>query len=208
MLRTNVQKSQLKVTVDGKEAVCKNLDCDYIYVAPVGEITSFSFDASTNKVTINGDLSSIVDPTTDIRSIEFAKSKCALDDGSFSSSSLTCTLEQTKTCGSHLPILTTKKGIIPVQSSVATEDIDCSISSVIPSTEINLLGFDNLTISGTNLPSSIHNNEISIVFTDTQSTKCIPQVSSTTELVCLTQPFDKVASPSQSYGMVITINGL
>jgi hypothetical protein len=121
MLRTNVKKTQLRVTVNGTEAVCKNLNCDYIYTPPVGEITSFSFDATNNQVTINGNLSSIIDATTDIRSIEFAKSPCKLDEGSVTNNSLTCTLERTKTCGNHLPILTTKMGIIPVLDSLTPE---------------------------------------------------------------------------------------
>jgi hypothetical protein len=73
---------------------------------------------------------------------------------------------------------------------------------------LNLLGYDNLTITGTNLPWDVSKNEISITFTDTQSTKCIPQVSTSTDLVCLTQPFDKATSAGQTYSMTITINGL
>merc|ERR1719498_1932677 len=101
MLRTNVAKTQLRVTVNGTEALCKNLNCGFIYTPPVGNITAFTFDAATNKVAITGDLSNITNITTDLSSIEFAKSPCTLDDGTFTNTSLTCTLDRTKTCGSH-----------------------------------------------------------------------------------------------------------
>jgi len=46
LLRTYETKPQLDITVDGLPAVCRNLDCDFAYVDPVGEITSFTFNPS------------------------------------------------------------------------------------------------------------------------------------------------------------------
>lgn len=51
-LYTNETKPQIKVTVDGLEAVCASLLCDYNYVPVVATIDDFSL--SGNVLTITG----------------------------------------------------------------------------------------------------------------------------------------------------------
>jgi hypothetical protein len=43
MLRTYETKPQIKVQVGDYPAVCKNLECDYHYIEPVGLITNFTY---------------------------------------------------------------------------------------------------------------------------------------------------------------------
>ena len=71
---------------------------------------------------------------------------------------------------------------------------------------MNLLGNDNLTISGTKFPYDLTTSTVQINFTDAGTTGCIPQWSNSTELVCLTQEFDPSLAGT-SVGMTIIING-
>jgi hypothetical protein len=53
-------------------AVCHNLTCDFTYLEPVGEITSFTFDETTSKLVITGtELPSDIET---IRYVQFALS--------------------------------------------------------------------------------------------------------------------------------------
>ena len=62
MLRTYETEPQLIVTVNNLPAVCHNMTCDFTYVAPVGEVTSFTFDQSTSKLVLTGtELPSVID---------------------------------------------------------------------------------------------------------------------------------------------------
>jgi hypothetical protein len=99
-------------------------------------------------------------------------------------------------------------GLIPVKSDVAKTQIDCTITAIAPATDLNVLGFDNLTITGTNFPRYLTDNTIDIEFSNTQKTKCLAQVSDSTKLVCLSQRFDKVANLNEELTMKVTINGL
>jgi len=99
-------------------------------------------------------------------------------------------------------------GLIPVKSDVTKIQVDCTITSIAPSTDLNVLGFDNLTITGTNFPRYLTDNTIDIEFSNTQKTKCLAQVSDSTKLVCLTQRFDKVANLNEALTMKVVINTL
>jgi hypothetical protein len=72
------------------------------------------------------------------------------------------------TCGDHLPILTSALGIIPTAASVAAKTITGVVSGAIPNTGLNLLGGDNITISGTYLPHNLETSTVAIKFSDTQ----------------------------------------
>jgi hypothetical protein len=68
-LHTVETSPQVIVTVDGVEAVCASLNCNYNYVAPLAEITSFSYSGTT--LTITG--TNI--PTT-VNSVKFSNIDC------------------------------------------------------------------------------------------------------------------------------------
>lgn len=44
---TKANKPQVTVAVDGVPAACKNLNCDYMYVAGDASVTNFSVSGST-----------------------------------------------------------------------------------------------------------------------------------------------------------------
>lgn len=170
-LRTYETEPQVLVTVNGEPAVCHNLTCGFKYIEPTGEITSFTFDESTKKLVITGiDLPASMDGIT---SVEYALSYCTVDESSLTGTNIECTLNQDPTCGEWTPILTSDLGVIPNTESLETQTVLCSISGAEPSTSLNLLGGDNITISGTNLPHNLKTSTVLIKFSDSQETECV-----------------------------------
>lgn len=109
-------------------------------------------------------------------------------------------------CGDWHPEIYSNKGLIPVDSSVPKLTVDCTVTSIFPTIDLNVLGHDNLTISGTNFPRYLQDNTIEIEFDNLEKAKCIPQITDSTELVCLTSEFNKLTELSQTYSPKIVIN--
>jgi hypothetical protein len=76
-LKTYETQPQLLVSVNDLPAVCHNLNCNYTYVTPVGEVTSFTYDTSSRVLTLTG--TNLPNNTSFIQSISFAKTVCSLD---------------------------------------------------------------------------------------------------------------------------------
>ena len=68
-LYTIENNPQLIVSIDGVEAVCDSLNCDYNYVAPASLITGFTYDGTT--LTITGSAF-----TNTIESVQFSHIDC------------------------------------------------------------------------------------------------------------------------------------
>jgi len=135
-------------------------------------IDSFTYDHSTRILVLTGtDLPNV---TENITHVHFAHTHCTIDWDTVDNSTLTCTLDEDPTCGDHLPILTSHIGIIPVDDTVSAETITCVLTSVYPSSSLNLLGGDNLTFSGSMLPKVLSTSAISIKFDDADQTICVP----------------------------------
>jgi len=203
MLQTYETNPQVIVQVGDYPAVCKNLTCDYNYVVPQGEVTAFTYTASTKQLTLTG--TNLPANASLVRHVEFAHSYCTLT--AVSNTSVTCTLDYEPVCGDHLPKLVSKYGLVNNSASLTAETITCTISSVVPTTDLNLLGGDNLTISGTQFPWNLQTSVVDIKFNDAQQTTCTPQTSTSTELVCLTGAFDQSVSAGQTVGVTVVING-
>jgi len=205
MLRTFETKPQLIVSVGNEPAVCHNLTCDFTYIMPEGNITAFTYTESTKKLVITGvNLPSVL---SNISSVEYALAPCTVDNSTLSNTTLECTLDKEPTCGDYKPILTSVLGVIPTTDAVSPQTITCTVSVASPATGLNLLGGDNITISGTNLPHNLITSNISVTLSDTQNTQCVAQISSTGNFVCLTSAFDTSVSAGQSVTATIVING-
>jgi len=165
MLRTYERNPQVLVSVDNLPAVCHNLTCDLSYILPEGNITAFTYTESTKKVVVTG--VGLPSDITNITSVEFAQSLCTVDTSTLSATNLECTLDQEPVCGSYTPILLSSLGIIPNLSDVPAITIQCTIASVTPSTGLNLLGGDNITITGTKLPHILKKSNVTLKFSDT-----------------------------------------
>lgn len=99
-----------------------------------------------------------------------------------------------------------KHGLVNNSHNISAQTIECTIDSVHPTTQLNLLGGDNLTITGTQLPWALGKSYVNIKFNDSQSTPCVPQESSSNKLICLTKPFDQTVSAGALVGANIEIN--
>lgn len=163
MLRTYVQAPQVKVWVGDYPAVCKNLNCDYHYVEPAGEVTAFSYTDGTRELVLTG--TDLPVNTSLVRRVEFAHSPCTIS--AISNESLTCTLDYEPVCGDHLPELYSIYGLVNNSVNLTASTITCTADSVVPTTQLNLLGGDNLTLTGTQFPWNFERSTIEIKFTDT-----------------------------------------
>lgn len=162
MLRTFETNPQVEVQVGDYPAVCKNINCDYNFVIPEGEVTGFTYTAGTRELQLTGlDLPA---NASLIRMIEFAHSKCTVT--SVSNSTIVCTLDYEPVCGDHLPYLYSIYGLVNQTAGLTPETITCTATSVIPTTQLNLLGGDNLTLSGTQFPWNLETSTVEIKFND------------------------------------------
>ena len=98
MLKTYETEPQVLVQVGEFPAVCHNLTCNYTYVVPVGEVNAYSFDNSTKTLVING--TELPTNTSDIRKIEFAHSKCSIQNISTVNNTITHTTVTNVSCNS------------------------------------------------------------------------------------------------------------
>ena len=73
-----------------------------------------------------------------------------------------------------MPYLTSLLGLVNNSASLTPVTITCLVDSFHPTTQLNLLGQDNLTISGTFFPYNLITSTVEIKFTDAQTTECIP----------------------------------
>lgn len=78
------------------------------------------------------------------------------------------------TCGDHKPIIITRYGIVPEKAALAAETIVGTITAIHPKTDLNVLGADNITLSGTNFPHQLEGSTFELVFDDALKTKCVP----------------------------------
>lgn len=108
-----------------------------------------------------------------IKRIRFANTECVFDAASSTYSELQCVLADEPTCGEWIPELYSAYGLIPTDPSVPKIKVDCTVTSIIPDTEINVLGGDLLTISGTNFPKFVADNTVDISFSNSEFTKCV-----------------------------------
>jgi len=72
-----------------------------------------------------------------------------------------------------MPKVTTAKGNIPTNAeSVKAIAVACTITSAIPDSKLNLLGYDNLTFTGTNFPHELKGNTFELAFDNDVKTPC------------------------------------
>jgi hypothetical protein len=101
-----------------------------------------------------------------------------------------------------------KKGIISNGGTLADIEIKCTITGVAPLKDMNVLGGDMITFTGTNLPHQVKENDLTITFSNELATKCKPESSKSTSLKCKTEAFDKAADLAKEYTATFKINGV
>ena len=193
------------VSVDGLPAVCASVECDFTYETTVGEITAVTFDEPSGLVTVVG--TDLPASAADIQSVDFALTECVVDADSVSATGLECTLALSATCGDHVPVIVSRWGTIPGAAELVPITVVCEITGIFPLTELNLLGADNITLSGTHFPHKLSSSTVEIQFDDGQATKCAPVATKEDELVCLTDAFDKENDQGGTHTLTVIING-
>lgn len=139
----------------------------------------------------------------------FAQTECIVDESTLTDSNIDCYLNDAAVCGDWLPELYSKLGLVLINDSVEKLTVNCQlaeVSPIIPNTEINVLGGDNITFSGTGFPRSLIDSTVRINFNNEQQTACVPVHTSNNEIICETAPFDKVQGLSLSLEASLTIN--
>ena len=131
-----------------------------------------------------------------------------MDTSTVTETGLECTLDKEPTCGKWVPKLTAVLGVVPNTAAITSLEVSCSITTVVPDFDLNIIGGDNITISGEHFPWDIVSNTVVINFNDADTTACIPQDSQSTFLVCLTESFSETIDSAVPLSMTIVINNL
>jgi hypothetical protein len=92
---------------------------------------------------------------------------CVPNTAVHSETKIECTLNNNPTAGTHWPDITTSFGKIPVKSSIAKHTVQPTLASTVPATNLNLLGGDNITLTGTNFPHELATSTFALKFSDT-----------------------------------------
>jgi hypothetical protein len=170
-------------------------------------IPSIVCDSTTNAAavkTITG--KALAAQPSIVRKVRFANTDCIFDNSTSTHGELHCELADAPTCGEWHPEIYSDHGLIPTDLAATKIKVDCTVTAITPKTDLNVLGGDNLTISGTNFPKFVADNTVEIGFSNSGSTKCVLQSSKSTEMICLTKSFDKVSNLDEEFTMIININ--
>ena len=196
MLYTDAQKPQVMVKVNGIDGVCPEFNCDYVYVDTTALITGQTLSGDT--LTITGTNL----PTSDV-AVGLANSQCGTVTAT--SGQITCTLTTPAAAGSWDVKVTDASGLIPVDASVAKINVGLTVTSISPSTDLNQLGGDILTLEGTGFDSITDNTQIA--FSDGTTCDVISTTSSSLE--CMVSGFDATAiNSSTPYTVSLSVNSV
>lgn len=225
MIHTDEVLPQVKVSVNGLPAVCKNLTCDFSYIESSYEITAFSLDDSEQTLTIEG-----VSLPENITSISFTNVDCTdyvFDQVTETSTvdstdefgnvtttevtevvgvTITCSMADALTGGSFLPIIKDDYGIIPVSDEVEEFVKEISVDSIEAVEILNMMGGDSLYLIGSGFPSSMDDgSDISVSLSD--ETVCDIEEVYSTEIVCTLRRLSN-DSLDATLTVILTLNGL
>jgi len=125
------------VTIANNQALCINLNCDYIYVEAVGEITENILNGNTLSMTGN--------EISQVSEVSIGGVSCK--NVVATATSITCEFTEGKPPGgTYTPLVRTDMGT--VTNSGSPVNVPLVVTSVTPNSEINYLGGDILTIEG------------------------------------------------------------
>lgn len=200
MLMADAQSPGVRVVVDGLEALCVGMNCEYAYIETQGSITS---QAISNKLaTVQG---TGLPLTGEEASLEFGGTTCIESTITSDGSTLTCTLEYYPAAGDHDEIVVGANGIVPKGLGVAPITVGLAVSSVTPSSNLNQVGGDHLVLIGDGFP--ITEETISITFSD--GTPCNIISVTDSEVQCQVDGFDVTTiDATNGYTMTVDVNGV
>jgi hypothetical protein len=178
-LRAPAAAPQVLVTVEGIDALCASLSCDYSYIAPVGEITEQTLSGFS--VTIRGTELPI---TADITRVVIGDQDCTTGTISSSTTEVTCSLSDLPVAGTHSVQLLTEMGAVGIADGTTEIAVDLIISLVESANELNRYGGSTITITGTGFGSVAAD----VVITMTgDGTTCRVYFIEPTSITCVTR---------------------
>jgi len=140
MLYTAATRPQILVEVDGVPAACKNVNCDYLYIAETSSVDSMSI--SGNDITIQG-----TNLPTDIENVILGDVECGAttSDGS----TITCALSDDPCAGDYTSVqVITTGGQVPVSATFPTVTVPLTVLMVLDNNNLNQEGGNILVIFG------------------------------------------------------------
>lgn len=193
MLRTNAQAPQVKIVVDGRIALCNDLNCDYVYSNSESLITGQSLTDAT--LTLTGENL----PTDEDLVVNLGPITCTVM--SATDTELICTLDNTAVGGSWIAIVHSSKGLLPNEITDAIE-ISFSVTEATPATDVNFLGGDVMTINGDGF--GFDASAVTVVYAD--GTACSVTAVDMTAITCTNQRFTSDGDTTQA--ITVTVNGV
>lgn len=175
-LYTDETQPQVIVTVDGMDALCTTLSCDYVYEPVTEEISSMV--VSGLSVTIGG-----TNLPSAIASVTVADTNCVVSSND--ATTISCDLASPLIAGDWKPVVKHAKGLIPNASTLAATSVPLVVSSISPKTNLNPAGGVLMTIAGSGFPSSIDNANVKLDFSDGRI--CDIESCTPTEMTCRTR---------------------
>ena len=132
------------VTLDGRPALCANLNCDFTYYSDASVLTSQLKSGLTGRqLTVTG--TSI--PFNDILKVTYGLVDCAVT--SKTDTNIACTLADIPVAGLQTVQVLTVNGILPVDATLFQPTLEALVvSSVTPKINVNYLGGDILVFAG------------------------------------------------------------
>ena len=110
---------------------------------------------------------SVTEPAT-IEKVMLGHQECIVDEDTISETFIQCSFDSNVEIetGSWEPEVVSNLGIIPVTSGLDKYTVKYTLTSLAPTEDLNVLGNDNITITGTNFPTQLKGNTIDIEFSD------------------------------------------
>ena len=192
---TDATQPQVLVSVNGISGVCPEFNCDFLYIEPTSQITSQSLTNGVD-LTIQGTAL----PTENIR-VLLANSECQTITAS--ETEITCSLADLPAAGTWDVQVIDYRGLIPLDENLDCIDVDLVVDSISPNSDLNQLGGDVLTLTGTGFDPVT--TDTTVVFSD--GTICIVEAATSTELLCTVDGFDLAAlSLDDGYTATVSVN--
>ena len=152
----------VEVETNGMKAGCRDLECGFTYLGDGPSISGVLYDQGSRVLTLMGTGFDVEDEDggTLIEWVALGSVNCPIQGGT-TDTEIVCTLDSELIGGAYLPSVKYDKGYFAVEDSVANIEIDYTIDAS-PKLNLNPNGGQIITFTGTNLPSDLLEEELTI----------------------------------------------
>jgi len=149
------------VTVNGVEAICPNMNCEYTYSEPKAKITSQKLTG--NVVEVEGENLPV---SADVE-VSIGGTTCAINEKI--ATKIKCTMAVKPIAGDWDVIVRDSEGKAKKDAGVAQISVPLTVSAVSPNKDINFNGGTILTLTGTGFPLLTKHAKVEL----DDATKCV-----------------------------------